>query len=190
LCRATELVIALQKLSKRPLHLSWADWQAGQTSNKSWLILQGDAAQVATLKPPLELTPFRLVDVSGRELLRLEGESPFAVLQAFEHNRRLVLWLTAHERAELMDQLLSNLRQNPNGWYDLAGDVYLLGAGMSRPIGLDVRGGAVRVEPLQPSPSVWVSRLRPYLFGAALLLLLAGLVWLYPKLVRKQPSSS
>lgn len=188
--RATELVTALQKLSKKPLHLTWVDWQAAQTSKKSWLILQGDAAQVATLKPPLELTPFRLVDVAGRELLRLEGESPFAVLQAFEHNQREVLWLTAHQQAELMDELLSNLRQNPNGWYDLAGDVYLLGEGMSRPIGMDVRGGAVRVEPLQASPSVWLARLRPYLFGAALLLLLAGLVWLYPRLVRKQPSTS
>lgn len=188
--RATELVIALQKLSKKPLHLSWVDWQAGQASNTSWLILQGDAAQVATLKPPLQLTPFRLVDVAGRELLRLDGESPFAVLQAFEHNQRQVLWLTVYQQAELMDQLLSNLQQNPNGWYDLAGDVYLLGEGMSRPIGMDVRGGAVRVEPLQASPSVWFSRLRPYLFGAALLFLLAGLVWLYPRLVRKQPSTS
>ena len=188
--RATNLVIALQKLSKKPLHLSWVDWQAGQTSNKSWLILQGNATQVATLRPPLEMTPFRLVDVSGRELLRLESESPFAVLQAFEHNQRQVLWLTAHERAELMDQLLLNLQRNPNGWYDLAGDVYLLGEGMSRPIGMDVRGGAVRVEPLQASPGVWLTRLRPYLFGAALLLLLAGLVWLYPRLVRKQPSAS
>ncbi len=188
--RATELVSALQKLSKRPLQMTWIDWQAGQTSKKSWLLLQGEADQVAKLKPPVELTPFRLVDVSGRELLRLEGENPFAVLQAFEHNQRQVLLLTALEQAELMDQLLSHLEQNPNGWYDLAGDVYLFGEGMSRPVGLDVRGGAVRVEPLQPSPSVWLSRLRPYLFGAILLILLAGLVWLYPRLVRKQPSTS
>ncbi|PWH17980.1 MAG: hypothetical protein DDG59_07130 [Anaerolineae bacterium] len=188
--RATELVMALQKLSKKPLHLSWADWQTAQSSRKSWLIVQSDPAQLAALKPPLEMTPFRIVDVSGRELLRLEGESAFAALQAFEHNQRQVLLLTARGQAELMDELLRHLGESPNGWYDLAGDVYLLGQGMSSAVGIDVRGGAVRVEPLQPSASVWLYRLRPYLFGAALLLLLALLVWLYPKLVRKQPVTS
>jgi membrane protein implicated in regulation of membrane protease activity len=89
-----------------------------------------------------------------------------------------------------MDQLLLNLKQNPNGWYDLSGDVYLLGEGMTQGVGMDVRGGAVRVVPLQPSLAVWLARLRPYLFGVAFVALLALLIWLYPKLVRKQPTSA
>lgn len=88
-----------------------------------------------------------------------------------------------------MDELLLSLQQSPNGWYDLAGDVYLMGEGMAQGIGMNVRGGAVRIEPLQPSMSVWLYRLRPYFLAVGLLALLALLAWLYPKLVRRQPSS-
>lgn len=187
--RAAELVIALQKASKKPLRLKWSDWQTALSSSESWLVVQGDPAQVTPLNPPLELAPFRIVDSSGRELLRFEGEMPFAALQAFEQNRRQVLLLAGSGDAALMDQLLLSLKHSPNGWYDLAGDVYLIGAGMAQGVGMDVRGGSVRVEPLQPSPAVWLYRLRPYLLGAGLLVILALLAWLYPKLVRKQPSS-
>jgi hypothetical protein len=188
--RAVELVRLLQSASKQPLRLKWSEWQTASSSSHSWLIVQPNAAQVKALNPPLDLSPFRLVDVSGRELLRFEGEMPFAVLQAFEHNNRSVLLLGASGDLALMDQLLLNLKQNPNGWYDLSGDVYLLGEGMTQGVGVDVRGGAVRVVPLQPSLAVWLARLRPYLFGVAFVALLAFLIWLYPKLVRKQPTSA
>ncbi len=185
--RAAELIRALQKASKTPLRPIWTEWQMASSSSKSWVVVQGDPAQVTALKPPLELDPFRLVDTSGRELLRFEGEMPFATLQAFEQNRRQVLLLTARDNFALMDQLLISLQRSPNGWYDLAGDVYLMGEGMTQGIGMNVRGGAVRVEPLQPSMSVWLYRLRPYFLAAGLLALLALLAWLYPKLVRRQP---
>ncbi|MCS6908911.1 MAG: cellulose biosynthesis cyclic di-GMP-binding regulatory protein BcsB [Anaerolineales bacterium] len=186
--RAAELIIALQKASKKPLRLKWSDWQTALSSPQIWFVIQSDPALVTALKPPLELVPFRIVDFSGRELLRFEGQIPFAALQAFEHNRRQVLLLSASGDAALMDRLLLSLKQSPNSWYDLAGDVYLIGEGMAQGVGMNVRGGAVRVEPLQPSTAVWFYRLRPYLLGLSLLGMLALLVWLYPRVVRKQPS--
>ncbi len=187
--RAIELVNALQHTSKKPLRATWRDWQTGSATSQAWLIIQSDPSAIAALKPPLELSPFRVVDINGRELLRFDGELPFAALQAFESNKTQVLLLSASRQESLIDQLLLSLRQSQNGWYDLAGDVYLFGEGMTQGIGMNVRSGAVRIEPLQPSARIWLQRLRPYLLGAALLLLLAFLVWLYPKLVRKQPAS-
>ncbi len=187
--RAIELVSALQKISKKPLRAKWIDGQNASATSQAWLIIQSDPSEVAALKPPLELSPFRVVDINGRELLRFDGELPFAVLQAFEFNKAQVLLLSANLEESLMDQLLLTLKQSPNGWYDLSGDVYLIGEGMTQGIGMNVRSGSVRIEPLQPSTGVWLQQFRPYLFGAALLFLLALLVWLYPKLVRKQPSS-
>lgn len=187
--RAAALIHLLQKASKKPLQLRWSEWQTALSSSNSWLVVQSDPAQVKALKPPLELAPFRVVDSSGQELLRFGGETPFAALQSFEQNKRQILLLSASGDEVLVDQLLQSLKQNPNGWYDVAGDVYLIGADMAQGIGMNVGGGSVRVEPMQPSMTVWLYRLRPYLLGVALIGLLALLVWLYPKLVRKQPSS-
>ncbi len=184
--QAARLLAALQRLSpNQPLRPHVVPWQEGLQSQRPLLALAASAQGVRDLQPPLEPVPFRLVDYQGQELLRLEPDQGFAVLQAFEHRGRDVLLLAYWQNPALVDRLLAYL-DTPEGWYQLSGDVWLL-AEQAEPVSFRLRESGVQAIPLEDRGWTLPPSWRPWLALGLVLLLLGLLAWSYPRLVRHRP---
>lgn len=183
--RAARILMALQRLSPyRALQPRVLPWQEALEEGAPLVAVTTPERAVA-LRPPVEPVPFRLVDYQGQELLRVRPDSPFALLQAFEHRGRDVLLLTYWQQPETMDTLLAAL-ETLDGWYRLTGDVWLL-ADLETPVAFRVQDSGLQVQTLEETgwriPRAW----KPWLALAALLLLGGLLAWSYPRLVRQPP---
>jgi len=188
LSSALGMVVALQRLSKIPLHLTMVPWGSALLSKEPALLVAANPHSAAELKPPLIPEPLAVTDQGGGELLRLEADATFAALEAFESQGRDVLLLTRRgsQGPELQRRLISALEDGPQGWSALQGDV-LLQTGPTEPQELHLRGGGLKAESLAPSRLSWWPSLRPVFYLLALGLLLFFLVWAYPRVVRRGP---
>ncbi|MGB9672638.1 MAG: hypothetical protein ACPL3P_00715, partial [Anaerolineales bacterium] len=151
------------------------------------ILISEDGQGLDDLHPPLLPMPLRVVDLNGKELLRIEENVPIAALEAFQQNRRDVILLTGQNQPLMLDRAIECVQDLPDGWYSLLGDVLFLSQNNGCGVNLALRKSGLYVQPLRPTLSVWWVRIRPYAFGILLLLLLLFVVWAYPKVVRKQP---
>lgn len=182
---AADLIAALQRLTRTPLRPQVRPWAEALQASGPLLLITEDAEAAAGLRPPLDPRPFRVLDLEGRERLRMDPGRPFAVLEAFTHRGRDVLLLTRYGAAPDLGRIAEAM--DPElGWYALNGDVWLWPEG-APPVALRIRDSGLRVVPLPPGPATIWARLWPWLLGLAFLGVLAFLVWAYPRLVRARP---
>lgn len=181
---AADLVAALQRTTRTPLVPQVRPWAEALSAPDPVLLVTLDPDRAASLHPPLDPRPFRVVDIDGREVFRMEIDRDFAALEAFTAGGREVLLLTRHGGhpdlrgiAEMLDPRL--------GWYGLSGDVWIWAEG-EPPISLRLRGSGLQVEPLPPSPAGW-ARFRIWILVAAFIGVIAFLIWVYPRVVRPAP---
>lgn len=168
--QAMDLIMAMQKTTKWPLRPIIV-----QGLPKSGPLLYVGSAAPASA--PLKITPFVLLDSSGKTILQYSPGSAFAALQAY--GKVLALAGPSSLRAELVQGLLEGA-----GWYGVHGDV-VLQSPSAAPLQARIQGKGLRVEPLPVRPFVIWEEYRDWFIVALGITLLALLVWLYPKLVRK-----
>lgn len=187
--RAAALLTAeWQRLTRTPLVPRVQPLETVVAARTPALVIAQVPDNAAAFAPPVQPEPFRVVDVNGHVVLSLGMEISFGVLEAFEHRGRMVVLVTqqGHMPPETTVQAALS---SPNGWYDLQGDVLIV-PDEGDPVALSVRSGAVRVEPLAPSRTMWWQRLRPLVYAVLLFATTVFLAWAYPRVVRKQPMDS
>ncbi|GAP61798.1 hypothetical protein ARMA_0221 [Ardenticatena maritima] len=184
--RAAALLTAeWQRLTRTPLDPRVQSLESVVAARTPALVLAHVPDNASAFNPPLQPTPFRVLDVNGQEIFTMGMDAPFGVLEAFEQRGRMVVLLTQQGDMPL-DATAQKALASPNGWYDLQGDVLIVPE-QGDPVALSVRTGAVRVEPLTPSRTMWWQRLRPLVYAFLLFGTTLFLAWAYPRVVQKQP---
>ncbi len=168
--QAMDLIMAMQKTTKWPLRPVFVQ----QLPKSGPLLYVGSDAPASAF---LKITPFVLLDSRGKAILQYSPGSTFAALQAY--GKVLALAGPSSLRAELVQGLLRGA-----GWYGVHGDV-VLQSPSAAPIQVRMQEKALRVEPLPVRPLVFWEEYRDWFIVALGVFLLAVIVWLYPKLVRK-----
>lgn len=181
-----QIVAALQRLTRTPLHPKAVSWSEALIAKKPWVAVAPERVSTGEMNPPLEATPFRLLDSDGHELLRLDLEARFAVMEAFTAQGRDVLLLAHRGWPKGLTSLTHGLATE-TGWYGLSGDAWLAPSDRP-PFGMRLRDSGLKVEPLSPSPWVWWERLRIFAYLLAFAAVVAFLFWVYPKVVRTRPA--
>lgn len=137
------------------------------------------------LDAPLGTDGFRLRDATGRVWDEYRPTESFGAMQAFARGDRDVLLLhhTGSDGQPLADLLRETLA--PYQWFGVHGDLALRGPnGPSTTIRAANSGW--RIEPLEPGGPSRLARWRSGIFFGAALLLLGLLIWLYPRVVRRE----
>lgn len=182
---AIELLALLQALAGEPLRPE----VVGELSDSSAAVVVGGPETVADLDLPLEPDGFRVVGPEGEEVLRLDVDRDFAVLEGFRDGGRDVLALTYRSDPGLMKDLLDGLAAERTGWFVLSGDTYLRPAG-DTPVELRLRGAELTAEPVSPPGESFWESYRAIVIGVLAVLAIAFLVWAYPRVVRPAPSAT
>jgi hypothetical protein len=185
---AGRLISAMQRTTRTPLRLEVVSWQDALASTKPWLAVAAGAVNSQSLGAPLDLAPFRLMDHDHRELIRVDGNTRLAALEAFALGVRDILLLTHRGRPHGLVSLAHDV-QVQGGWYGLSGNVWLAPEG--RPsFGMRLGDGGLHVEPLLASGAKGQQALRDVVLVAVLVVLAGLLVWAYPKTVRSYPRTA
>ncbi|HXF68348.1 MAG TPA: hypothetical protein VNK89_00950 [Thermoflexus sp.] len=185
---AAQLIAVLQRTTRTMLIPRVQAWPEAIAASGPLLLVTLDPGKVSALRPPLDPRPFRVIDVDGRELFRMEIDRPFAVMEAFHSGGREILLLTRHgDRPDLRG--IERALDPQLGWYGLTGDVWIWPDGEA-PVAMRLRGGGLRVVPLAPSSALRWEKIRFWVMGAALIGAVLFLLWIYPRVVRKAPPGS
>lgn len=187
LSTATNLVIALQRTTRTPLQPTVVNWVDALAANTPALLFSASEGSAASLNPPLLAAPVRVVKADGTELLRIDGDAPFAALEAFEQNGRDVL--LAQGEAAAVHHLSASLLADPLGWYGLQGDTWLQ-ANDRAPVSMTLRDSPLIAEALTPAPQPWWVQLQPLGFVLALAAVIVLMALAYPRVVRKTPTGA
>ena len=183
---ASDILSALQLLTKEPLRPSVASWTEAAKSELPLLAIAATSSNAKLLDPLLDSSPFMLIDSREKELLRVNPGIPFSLLQAYTEKNKHILLLTHHRNPEGFQNLGSYLSRG-EGWYDLGGDVLLLPAERASAQNFRLKDSGVHHKPLpENSATLWV-KYRAILFFVTLVLIAMFLFWAYPKIVRKRP---
>jgi hypothetical protein len=184
LASAVALVDELQRVSDVPLSPDVVTWDEAVAASGPVVLVTSSATNVDNLTPPLMTAPLRVVGDNGAELLRLDAETNFAALQAFEQNGRDVLLAQTTEDPASLTALLNS---GADGWYDLQGDVIVAADGAT-PFSLRLRGGEMVAVPDEaPEPSWWV-QYQAVIYVAIVVVVLLLVALTFPRVVRKRPS--
>ncbi len=178
---ALRLVGALQRMARRPLVPQVSPLEEVLQA-PGGLLVTSDVEVWERLDAPIQLVPFRLLDVGNVELMQIETDASFAVMAAVEARGADWILLGARGEPALVTRLAEEVSDG-EGWFALHGDVVLLEASGARSV-LRLRGSGLRAEPLPEVAVPWWPRLRPVLFGLTLLAAVLFLVWAYPRVVR------
>ncbi len=182
---AVFIVSEWQRLTRSPLHPQVTSWKDASTSKEPVFLITHDPSQMDTLTAPVRLEPFRILDNQGQELLRFTAPVAFGLAEAFTYNDRPI-FLIATSATVPADKIAATIMNQPNGWYSLQGDMFLI-TDRGRTVMLQVQEGGITIEPLAPTPQSWHSKWRLLLYPLTLLLILLLAAWLQPRLVRPAP---
>lgn len=184
---AAQLVALLQRLSPTPLRPIVVDWENAIASNRPLLAVVYNPAIASNLIPPVQATAFRLLGRDGQELLHLNPEASFALLQAYVNRNRDILLLTHTNYPKGLVHLPRHLAKF-DGWYNLSGATWFQ-LSDNLPFAVPLQDKAVRLRPIQYEfLNLW-SRIRPLVFGMMAVFLILCLLWMYPRVVRSQGGS-
>lgn len=149
------------------------------------LLAIGTGGLADALEAPIHSAGFRLRDQDGKVWDEFTPSAPYAAMQGWSAGGRDIL-LLHHTGAdglpllELLDETLA-----PYGWFGTRGDVVVRGVqGPARALTLARAGW--RIEPLPESVTGWLARYRTAAFILAGLLVIGLLLWLYPRVVRRE----
>jgi hypothetical protein len=175
----------LQRLTREALNPQVVTMENAIKTPGALFLVVKDPKRVESLKPVLDPQPFRVLDVDGRELLRVDIGVPFVVLEAFETGGRDVLLLTRSDDSLPLKSAVEALAAGM-GWYELYGDVWLMPMG-ELPVQAQIRSSGLRIEPLPSQVPGWWAQVRIGLLVIAFVLAGTFLVWAYPRVVRVRP---
>ncbi len=149
------------------------------------LLAVGTTPLADQLDAPVSTDGFRLRDVDGRTWDEYRPDAPYAAMQAFRWNGHDVL-LLHHSGADgqpLADLLRETLA--PYGWFGIHGDLALRGAAGPTTV-MTAANAGWQLEPLGGTEPSRLARYRSAIFIGAAILLLGLLIWLYPRVVRRE----
>ena len=149
------------------------------------LLAVGTTGLAEALDAPLSSDGFRLRDTDGRVWDEYRPTESYGAMQAYERGGRNVLLLhhTGADGQPLADLLRESLA--PYGWFGLHGDLALRGPDGPTTT-LSAANTGWRIEALTPDGESTLARWRSAIFFGAAILLLGLLIWLYPRVVRRE----
>ncbi|MGD9524066.1 MAG: cellulose biosynthesis cyclic di-GMP-binding regulatory protein BcsB [Gemmatimonadales bacterium] len=149
------------------------------------LLAVGTASLADRLGAPLATDGFRLRDTDGRVWDEYVPSQSYGAMQAFQADGRDVLLLhhTGADGAPLAALVRETLA--PYGWFGVHGDLTLRGP-ESPAATITAANSGWRIEPIDTRPASFFARYRTMIFVGIGLLLLALVVWFYPRMVRRE----
>jgi hypothetical protein len=179
---AATTIHAMQETTARPL-APFVVRDAAEV--RGALLAIGTSGLAEALDAPLATDGFRLRDGDGRVWDEYRPTESYGAMQAFERNGRntLLLHHTGDDGQPLADLLREALE--PYGWFGIHGDLALRGPSAPTTT-LSVANTGWRLEPLTPDAQSVLARWRSVIFFGAAILLLGLLIWLYPRVVRRE----
>lgn len=149
------------------------------------LLAVGTTPLAERLDAPVSTDGFRLRDVNGRTWDEYRPDAPYAAMQAFRWDGHDVLLL--HHSGANGQPLADLLRETlaPYGWFGIHGDLALRGTEGPSTI-MTAANAGWQLEPLGGEAPSRFERYRTAIFIGAAILLLVLLVWLYPRVVRRE----
>lgn len=179
---AAKAIGAMQQTTSTPLAPALAR-DAGEATGP--LLAIGTSGLADALEAPIHSAGFRLRDQDGRVWDEFTPSAPYAAMQGWSTGGRDILLLhhTGAEGLPLLQLLDETLE--PYGWFGTRGDVVVRGVqGPARALTLAQAGW--RLEPLPESVAGTLARYRTAAFILAGLLVIVLLLWLYPRVVRRE----
>ena len=76
------------------------------------------------------------------------------------------------------------------GLYYVQGDVLLQSQVSSSMVDLQLRSDTLRIEPLAPTASIWVSQYQALFYVILLVAVLLVMAWVYPRVIRSAPTKA
>lgn len=149
------------------------------------LLAVGTTGLAEALDAPLATDGFRLRDTDGRVWDEYRPTDSYGAMQAYQRDGRNILLLhhTGANGQPLADLLREALA--PYGWFGIHGDLVL--RGLDGPTTtLRASNTGWRLEPLTPDGTSVLARWRSAIFFGAAIVLLGLLIWLYPRVVRRE----
>jgi hypothetical protein len=183
---ASSVIGAMQQTTHTPLAPALARDRASATGP---LLAVGTASLAEALGAPLQSDGFRLRDRAGKVWDEFTPDGSYGAMQGWEANGRDVLLL--HHTKDNGQPLADLLREElaPYGWFGVRGDLAVRGPrGPMRNLTVANAGWRLEAEPGAP-PSFFL-RYKTVIFGVALVLLIALLIWLSPRVVRRELDST
>lgn len=179
---ASTVIGAMQQTTHTPLAPALARDRASATGP---LLAVGTSSLAEALDAPLQSDGFKLRDRAGKVWDDFTPEGGYGAMQGWDADGRDILLLhhTKTNGQPLADLLREELA--PFGWFGMRGDLAVRSVGgPSRSLTLANAGWRIEAVPGGAAP--FLARYKTYIFGAALVLLLVLLVWLYPRVVRRE----
>ncbi len=179
---AAGVIGAMQRTTVTPL-APFVVRDAGEA--RGALLAVGTTPLAEALDAPVSSDGFRLRDIEGRVWDEYRPSESYAAMQAYRHQGRDVLLLhhTGADGQPLADLLRETLA--PYGWFGLHGDLVLRGPEGPATV-LTAANTGWRLEPLAGEGDSVLERWRSAIFIGAAVLLLGLLIWLYPRVVRRE----
>jgi len=182
---AAQVIGAMQQTTRTPLAPGLARDLASATGP---MLAIGTTGLANTLDAPVHGEGFRLRDRDGKVWDEFAPSAPFAVMQGWERNGSDVLLLhhTSTNGQPLADLVRETLA--PYGWFGIRGDLAVRGeSGPARQ--LTIANAGWRVDLTGEGAASRLARYRSVIFLVAAFLIMGLLLWLYPRVVRRELDS-
>lgn len=183
---ASQIIGAMQQTTRTPLAPGVARDLAAATGP---LLAVGTTGLANALDAPVHSEGFRLRDRAGKVWDEFAPTAPFATMQGFERNGNDVLLLhhTQQNGQPLADLVREEL--GPYGWFGVRGDLAVRGEqGPTRQ--LTAANAGWRLDLTGEGATSKLARYRSAVFLVAAFLILGLLLWLYPRVVRRELDSA
>ncbi len=183
---ASSVIGAMQQTTHTPLAPALA---RDRESAVGPLLAVGTSSLAKALDAPLQSDGFRLRDRSGKVWDEFTPDGGYGAMQGWESGGRDILLL--HHTKDNGQPLADLVREAlaPYGWFGVRGDLAVRGPhGPLRSLTIANAGWRLEAEP-GAAPSFFV-RYKTIIFGVALVLLVALLIWLSPRVVRRELDSA
>jgi hypothetical protein len=182
---AAQVIGAMQQTTRTPLAPGLARDLASATGP---MLAIGTTGLANTLDAPVHGEGFRLRDRDGKIWDEFVPSAPFAVMQGWERDGSDVLLLhhTSANGQPLADLMTETLA--PYGWFGIRGDLAVRGeSGPARQ--LTIANAGWRVDLTGEGAASRLARYRSVIFLVAAFLIMGLLLWLYPRVVRRELDS-
>ena len=182
---ASQVIGAMQQTTRTPLAPGLARDLASATGP---LLAIGTTGLANALDAPVHSEGFRLRDRDGKVWDEFTPAAPYAVMQGWERNGEDVLLLhhtlqNGQPLADLVREMLA-----PYGWFGIRGDFAVRGEhGPARQ--LTIANAGWRLDLTGAGAASKLARYRSAVFLIAALLIMGLLLWLYPRVVRRELDS-
>lgn len=183
---ASQVIHAMQQTTRTPLAPALARDAASATGP---LLAVGGTGLADRLQAPVHGDGFKLRDRDGKVWDDFAPSAPYAAMQGWERGGRDILLLhhTQQNGQPLADLVRESLAQY--GWFGLRGDLVVRGEqGPMRQ--LTIANAGWRLDLSTNGTASTLQRYKSVIFLVAALVLLGLLIWLYPRVVRRELDSA